>query len=78
MNAASARPVPKPRFPLDVRFMFRYADDMKLDANLLDEELLIGRVIATVCAVSGLPLSRITLEARLREDLGVRAGMAMC
>ena len=58
------------------RWMFALCSDMlpgmKLDANLLDEELLIGRVIASVRAVSGLSLSRITLEARLREDLGVR------
>jgi hypothetical protein len=64
-------------FPSRVfRWMFALCSDMhvgmKLDANLLDEELLIGRVVASVRAVSGLPLSRITLEARLREDLGVR------
>ncbi len=71
-------------FPSRVfRWMFALCSDMlvgmKLDANLLDEELLIGRVIASVRAVSGLPLSRITLEARLREDLGVggRDGYAL-
>lgn len=44
---------------------------MKLDARLLDEEVLVGRVVATVHDVGRLPLSRIALESRLREDLNL-------
>lgn len=44
---------------------------MKLDATLLDHEVLVGRVVASVREVSGLPVTRITLDARLREDLGL-------
>jgi hypothetical protein len=74
MNAANGGPVPTAAFLLDVHLMFRYAPSMKLDAALLDEEVLIGRIVASVHAVAGVPLAQITLDARLHEDLELDGG----